>query len=428
MILLQKIGVYGIMRYFIDNKIGEPGGFGDVYDCHSELGDRYAIKMLKTDDENAVLRFQKEVRLTSRLNHPNVIRIIAYDTMGEKKYYIMPKYQCSIVQIIPVLYNNFDRQYNVITEILNGLIYLHEQGVLHRDLKPQNILYNSDTDIAISDLGFSRQIDSDSLRLTQYGDVFGTQRYISPEQAQNSENVDDKTDIFAFGKILEDIVTNFLQYPIPNDEIGYIVDKCTNPHANRRFASSRELKSMVDNVYQSILKITANDDISTSISLLEMGMMDFSDIENLALKLMSHAQEDSIEKFFFALSDDDYKQLEYKQLELLQNLVRQLKDYYTSQMWGFNYTDTIGSVCQRFYNLTNDSSIRALFLFIILEVGVSHNRFYVMGIGETLIRNVKNNLTEAMELYSLLKQQPVYLSRLDITKRDLPEILQPYCN
>ena len=392
------------------------------------LGDRYAIKMLKTDDENAVLRFQKEVRLTSRLNHPNVIRIIACDTEGENKYYIMPKYQCSIVQIIPMLYNNFDRQYNVITEILNGLIYLHEQGVLHRDLKPQNILYNSDTDIAISDLGFSRQIDSDSLRLTQYGDVFGTQRYISPEQAQNSENVDDKTDIFAFGKILEDIVTNFLQYPIPNDEIGYIIDKCTNPHANRRFASSRELKSMVDNVYQNMLKITANDDISTSISLLEMGMMDFSDIENLALKLMSHAQEDSIEKFFLALSDDEYKQLEYKQLELLQNLVRQLKDYYTSQMWGFNYTDTIGSVCQKFYNLTIDSSIRALFLFIILEVGISHNRFYVMGIGESLIRNVKNNLTEAMELYSLLKQQPVYLSRLDITKRDLPEILQSYWN
>lgn len=262
------------MKYFIDNKIGEPGGFGDVYDCHSELGDRYAIKMLKTDDENAVLRFQKEVRLTSRLNHPNVIRIIACDTEGENKYYIMPKYQCSIVQIIPMLYNNFDRQYNVITEILNGLIYLHEQGVLHRDLKPQNILYNSDTDIAISDLGFSRQIDSDSLRLTQYGDVFGTQRYISPEQAQNSENVDDKTDIFAFGKILEDIVTNFLQYPIPNDEIGYIIDKCTNPHANRRFASSRELKSMVDNVYQNMLKITANDDISTSISLLEIEELD----------------------------------------------------------------------------------------------------------------------------------------------------------
>lgn len=414
------------MKYFIDNKIGEPGGFGDVYDCHSELGDKYAIKLLKKDDELAILRFQKEVRLTSRLNHPNVIRIVAFDTVGDRKYYIMPKYQCSIAQIIPTLYNNFDRQYNVVTEILNGLIYLHEQGVLHRDLKPQNILYNSDTDIAISDLGFSRQIDSDSRRLTKYGDVFGTQRYISPEQSQNTENVDDKTDIFAFGKILEDIVTNFLQYQVPNDDIGYIIDKCTNPHADRRFVSSRELKSMVDNVYQNLLKIAANDDISTSIALLEMGSMHFSDIESLALKLMSNAQEDMIEKFFFALSDEEYKELEDKQVELLRNLVRQLKDYYTSQMWGFNYTDTIGSKCQRFYVLSNDNSIKALFLYIILEVGISHNRYYVMGIGEVLIRNLKNNLPEAMELHSLLNQKSVYLSKLKITKNELPDILQSY--
>lgn len=110
---LQKIGVDNIMKYYRDNKIGENGGFGNVYECHSELGDKYAIKVLKSNDENAILRFQKEVRLTSRLNHPNVIRIVAYDTMGESKYYIMPRYQCSIMQIIPMLYNNFDRQYNV---------------------------------------------------------------------------------------------------------------------------------------------------------------------------------------------------------------------------------------------------------------------------------------------------------------------------
>ena len=414
------------MKYFIDNNIGDASGFGNVYNCHSELGDKYAIKILKANDNNAILRFQKEVRLTSRLNHPNVIRIVAYDTTGERKYYIMPKYQCSIVQIIPMLYNNFDRQYNVLTEILNGLIYLHEQGVLHRDLKPQNILYNSDTDIAISDLGFSRQIDSDSLRLTKYGDVFGTQRYISPEQAQNSENVNDKTDIYAFGKILEDIATNFLQYPVPNDEIGYIIDKCTNPHINRRFSNATELKSMVDNVYQNILKIATNDDIHNSISLLEMGMMDFSDIEALALKLFSNSHEDAIEKFFFALSDEEYQELADKQLELLQNLVRQLKDYYTSQMWGFNYTDTIGSVCRRFYNLSTDSTIRALFLFIILEVGISHNRYYVMGIGELLLKNIRNNITEAMELYSLLKQQSLSLAKLNISKNDLPDMLQPY--
>ena len=60
------------------------------------------------------------------------------------------------------------------------------------------------------------------------------------------------------------------------------------------------------------------------------------------------------------------------------------------------------------------------------KVGISHNRFYVMDIGKSLIQNIKENLTEAMELYDLLKQQSIYLSRLNISKDDLPQILQPY--
>ncbi len=414
------------MKYFLDNRIGEPGGFGDVFDCHSELGDKYVIKILRTNDENAVLRFQKEIRLTSRLDHPNVIRIVTYNTTGDKKYYIMPKYQGSLTQIIPTLYNNYDRQYNVLNEILNGLIYLHEQGVLHRDLKPQNILYNSDTDIAISDLGLSRQINSDSCRLTRYGDVFGTQRYISPEQAQNSENVDDKTDIYAFGKILEDIVTNYLHYPIPNQELEYIINKCTNSNIDKRFSSSRELKKIVDSVYQNILKITTNDEIHNKISLLEFGLMNFEDMISLAIQLVSNSYEDSIERFFFAISDDDYARFENEQLELIQSLVKQLKDYYISQMWGFNYTDTIGMLCSKFYDLSNDSTIRALFLYIILEVGISHNRFYVMKIGTELIQRLNNYPLETMELYSLLKLHSLPLTRINIVKEDLPEMLKEF--
>jgi len=89
------------MKYFIDNRIGERGGFGEVYECHSELGDKYVIKFLRENDMNAILRFQKEVRLTSRLNHPNVIKIVTYDTTSEQKYYIMQKYQ-SRMQPLPI--------------------------------------------------------------------------------------------------------------------------------------------------------------------------------------------------------------------------------------------------------------------------------------------------------------------------------------
>lgn len=415
-----------ILRYYIDEMIGDKGAFGAVYECHSELEDKYAIKILKTDDVNAISRFQKEVRLTSRLNHPNIIKIVAQDTTGDRKYYIMPRYNCSLFKMIPELYNDYDRQYKVISEILNGMVYLHEQGVLHRDLKPQNILYNTDTDIAINDLGLSRQVDSSSVRLTQIGDVFGTQRYISPEQAQNSESVDERTDIYAFGKILEDIVTNLLKYPIPNEELEYIIEKCTNAHQNRRFTSILEVKSIVDSVYRKMLKITSDEEIDSDISLLEMGLLDNYDITELAIKLISCTDEEKIEKYFFSFSESEYKNFEKGQLELAQKLIYRLKDYYTSQSWGFDYTDTIGSKCRDIYDWSNDNLIKALLLYTILEVGIYHNRFYVIGIGEFLIKGLKHNLAEAMELKILLEQHSLNLSRLDIAYNDLPDIIQKY--
>lgn len=411
------------MKYYLGEEIGDAGGFGNVYNCYSETREQYAIKILKNNNEEAILRFQKEIRLTSRLDHPNIIRIIAYEAIGEKKYYIMPKYECSLMQVIPQLYNNYDRQYNVLTEILNGLVYLHEQGVLHRDLKPQNILYNSDTDIAISDLGFSRQVDSASDRLTRYGEAFGTQRYMSPEQFRNAEDVDERTDIYAFGKMLEDIVTNFDSVNVPKEELVYIIEKCTESRKDKRFSSARELKNAIDSVYKNILKITANGEVHVQLSNLERGALDFSGISNLALMLISSEMDDLIEKFFFSLSNEEYKQLEKEQLELLKNLVKKLKDYYTGQPWGFNYTDVIGATCRRYYELTCDGIIRAMFLYIILEVGISHNRYYVIGVAELLLGNINNNMAEAIELHNLLKKSPVSLSRLNISKDKLPEIL-----
>lgn len=109
---------------------------------------------------------------------------------------------------LPDLYNNYDRRYKIISGILSGVAYLHSEGVLHRDLKPENILYNSDSDIVINDFGFSRQIDSDSTRLTQFGSVFGTYNYMAPEQQRDASNVDEKADIYSLGKVIEDIVTN----------------------------------------------------------------------------------------------------------------------------------------------------------------------------------------------------------------------------
>ena len=88
---------------------------------------------------------------------------------------------------------------------------------MHRDLKPGNILYNNDKDIAITDFGLGIQIDSSSTQLTKMT-VFGSDRYCSPEQGYNSHDVDERTDIYAVGKIIEDIVnTVFIIKLIFND-------------------------------------------------------------------------------------------------------------------------------------------------------------------------------------------------------------------
>ena len=109
--------------------------------------------MLKNNSEFGIQRFEREVRLLSRLNHPNIVKIIASNLVADQKFYVMTLYQCSLTSVIPHLVNDYSRQLLIINSILSGIQYLHSEGVIHRDLKPDNILCNSDTDIVITDFG-----------------------------------------------------------------------------------------------------------------------------------------------------------------------------------------------------------------------------------------------------------------------------------
>lgn len=81
--------------------IGAPGGFGQVYKCNDENGIIFALKMLIKFEEEASLRFDREVRIMSRLQHPNIIKVIASNLQVENKFYVMPLYSQSLLQLIP---------------------------------------------------------------------------------------------------------------------------------------------------------------------------------------------------------------------------------------------------------------------------------------------------------------------------------------
>ena len=414
------------MRYTIGQKIGDQGGFGAVYKCKSESGSEYAVKFLEDSSSAAADRFKKEIRLTMRLSHPNIIKIISYDADGSRKWYIMPLYSSSLKAVIPALYGEYGRQYAIISEILNGVEYLHSEGVLHRDLKPQNILYNSDSDIVINDFGLGRQVNSDSDRLTRIGDAFGTARYTAPEQLVDAMNADERSDIFSLGRIIEDIITGLSSHPIPTENLEYIITKCTQTNPARRFSTVVELKSAIDSVYQNLLGLVEYDATEELLSKLKLGSASSEEVYALAVKLLTYQNSDYLEDFFRSISDALYQEIEGRDSELAERLIIKLQKYYTGQGWGFGYTDTIGNNCERLYNISNDTIVKANLIFTVIEVGISHNRWHVMGIATRLIKKAAGDIAECIELAALLSNGQIYLDPLGIEPTDLPTCLRPH--
>ena len=286
------------MKYKCIKQIGKEGGFGQVYECVDENGNNYASKWLKDDSEFSIQRFEREVRLLSRLNHPNIVKLIDYGQVGEQKFYVMPLYSSCLSSEIPELSKDYNRQLTVINSILTGIQYLHSEGVIHRDLKPDNILYNSDTDIAITDFGLGIQISSDSSTMTQTRN-FGTYRYCSPEQELNSHDVDCRTDIYAMGKIIEDIVTDNRSDQNINSGIRMIIDKCTKQRKEERFNSVAELQKFINNVYYLITGASTSQQLDNLLLRLSSDQIGIDELINLGIELLESNDKEKTETFFF---------------------------------------------------------------------------------------------------------------------------------
>jgi eukaryotic-like serine/threonine-protein kinase len=195
-------------RYQILSVIGA-GGMGEVYLAHdAELNRRVALKVLPvqfTRDEGRVVRFRREARAASALSHPNIVTIYDVGKTGEA-WFIAAEFVEGLT-----LRARLGRRPMAIHETLDialqcamGLECAHEAGIVHRDVKPENILVRPDGTVKIVDFGLAR-ITKDCVELfgdaTQSGAVFGTPRYMSPEQARG-QKLDVRTDVFSLGAVV----------------------------------------------------------------------------------------------------------------------------------------------------------------------------------------------------------------------------------
>lgn len=196
-------------RYRLDNRIGE-GGVATVYKALDITLEReVAVKVLRpelTDSEEIVGRFRREAHSAAKLNHPNVVQI--YDTGVEgSTYYIIMEYlpepdlKRIIKEYAPL---PLRKTLEVSIQAARALAYAHKQGLIHRDVKPHNILFTDDGRVKLSDFGIAAAAGEGGL--TDSGLVLGTAYYISPEQAQGAPATV-QSDIYSLGVVMFECVT-----------------------------------------------------------------------------------------------------------------------------------------------------------------------------------------------------------------------------
>ncbi len=200
----ENIGPYRIVE-----QLGQ-GGMATVYKAYHASLDRYvAIKVLHpafTEDPNFLARFQREARVVARLEHPNIVPIYDYSEHEGRPYLVMKFIEGETLKAAmeraPL---SLAQTLTILEAVGAALAYAHEQNVLHRDVKPSNVLLAKDKNIYLADFGLARMAQMGESSLTS-DRLVGTPQYISPEQALSKPNLDARTDVYSLGVTLYEMV------------------------------------------------------------------------------------------------------------------------------------------------------------------------------------------------------------------------------
>lgn len=221
------------LRYEIREMLGI-GGMAVVYKAYDTIDDRIvAVKILKSEylgDNNFLDRFKNESRAIATLNHQNIVKV--YDvSFGAKLQYIVEEY---IDGITLKEYINQEKVLSAkeavyyVEQILMALQHAHDKGIVHRDVKPQNIMLLSDGTIKITDFGIAKFSRNDTGTLTE--NAIGTVHYMSPEQARG-EDADARSDLYSVGVVLYEMLTGVL--PFDSDSLVGVAIKQLSEEAER---------------------------------------------------------------------------------------------------------------------------------------------------------------------------------------------------
>lgn len=198
-------------EYYVESLLGQ-GGMARVYRARDVKLDRYvALKVVDTPfraDTTYVTRFRREAQAIARLEHPNIVRLYRYGEADGLLYMVMQFVEGADLHFILDSYRQDqqiiepDQAVRITREVASALDYAHGRGVIHRDVKPANILLNRQGDVLLSDFGLALLVE-----IGTRGEIFGSPHYIAPEQAISSAGAVPASDLYSLGIILYEMFT-----------------------------------------------------------------------------------------------------------------------------------------------------------------------------------------------------------------------------
>jgi eukaryotic-like serine/threonine-protein kinase len=202
-------------RYEIEELVGT-GGMSSVYRARDTVLERsVALKVLHehfSADPEYVERFRREARAIARLNHPNIVTVIDRGEFEDRQFIVFEHVVGETLKDVVTREGPLPvpQALAVTQQVARGLAFAHEHGVVHRDVKPQNVLLDENGSAKVTDFGIARSIEPEDA-LTETGTLLGSSDYISPEQA-SGQQVDERSDQYSLGALLYELLTGQVPY------------------------------------------------------------------------------------------------------------------------------------------------------------------------------------------------------------------------